>query len=419
MPILAYLLLTISVSQNASLDSQSPKERQAAIEQMAVVGNKDAVPTLAEALKKEPRSDVRASIVAAFGRIRERSAIPPLSEALRSDPDTQVRLQCIDSLLRLYIPIDESGPLRTIFNKVKSAFSQPDRPFVAPNVEVDDSTKKVLAEALQRDFNEEVRVEAARALGSLKAIDQIPALLATLQDPRNREHGDTRLAVVRTLGELRDPAAGPPLEKLLRDSDKQVVAEAVTSLGLVAYKEARPPIENLYRTSSDRTLKRRALEALSLIRDPATTPLFESLLENDDDYYRELAAEGLARLDYQGGNLKDRYAQEKKQNVRNALAFALAASGQNDYLNDLTNALDSRQSYQVEAYLYELAKFEGKLPELYRYLRSTNPKVRAGVVKVIGNVGDPSSRDQIQSMTSDSNTDVVREAVAALRKLSR
>ena len=78
-----------------------------------------------------------------------------------------------------------------------------------------------------------------------------------------------------------------------------------------------------------------------------------------DDSYRELAAEGLARLDYADAKLKDRFEVEKKANVRNALAFALAAAGELDYINDLANALNSRQSYQVEVYLFELGKFDG------------------------------------------------------------
>ena len=68
-------------------------------------------------------------------------------------------------------------------------------------------------------------------------------------------------------------------------------------------------------------------------------------------------------------SLKARYDTEKKTNVRNALAFALVAADQDNYFNDLANALDSRQAYQAEVYLFELGKYEGKLPELHRYLR--------------------------------------------------
>src|SRR2546427_7830765 len=104
-----FLLLFAIFLQNPSLDSASPKEREAAVEQMAVLGNRSAIPQLAAALKKEPKGDVRASIVAALGRIRDREAIPALADTLRTDLDKDVCLQAIDSLLRLYIPIEDSG----------------------------------------------------------------------------------------------------------------------------------------------------------------------------------------------------------------------------------------------------------------------------------------------------------------------
>ncbi len=405
--------------QNPSLDSASPKERQAAIEQMAVLGNRDAIPKFAEALKKEPKGDMRAAMVAGLGRIRDREAIPVLAETLRADLDKDVRSQAIDSLLRLYIPIEDSGPIRTIFNKVKSAFFQPVALVVGPEVQVDTSAKEALAAAMQKDFNDDVRAQAVRALGSLKATDQVPALAAALEDPPNREHRNVRIEIARTLGLIRDPAAGPALERTLKDSDRQVAAEAVLSVGLAGHTAARPALEELFRTDKNRAIRARALESLALMRDKASAPLFESLLDDKNDTYRELSAEGLARLDYDAAGWKDRFAQEKKQNVRNALAFGLASSGQLEYVNDLAFALTSRQEQQAEVYLYELGKFDGKLDELYRYLRSENPKVRAGIARIIGNIGDPASSDHIRPLTDDPNIEVVREAVGALRKLSR
>jgi len=41
------------------------------------------------------------------------------------------------------------------------------------------------------------------------------------------------------------------------------------------------------------------------------------------------------------------------------------------------------------------------------------------MAKVIGNIGDPTALAQIRPLTEDSDTEVVREAVAALRKLNR
>jgi len=413
------LILALLLFQNPSLDSASPKERQAAVEQLAVLGNRDAIPKLGEALKKESKSDIRASIIAAFGRIRDRDAIPFLTDSLRTDLEKNVRLQAIDSLLRLYIPIEDSGPLHTLFGKVKSVFFEPNPPVVGPEVQVDAATKQALAAAMQKDFDDDVRALAARALGTLKAKDQVPTLTATLEDPQNREHRDVRIEIIRALALIRDPAAGPALEKALRDPNKQIVLEAISAVGLVNDTAARPTLEEFFRNDKDNRIKSRSLEALALLRDKGSMPLFESLLNDKNDYYRELAAEGLARLNYKADGWKDRFDQERKPNVRNALAFGLASSGQVDYINNLATALDSRQDFQAEAYLDELGKFDGQMNELYRYLKSSNPKVRAGMAKVIGNIGDPTALAQIRPLTEDSDTEVVREAVAALRKLNR
>jgi len=413
------LILALLLFQNPSLDSASPKERQAAVEQLAVLGNRDAIPKLGEALKKESKSDIRASIIAAFGRIRDRDAIPFLTDSLRTDLEKNVRLQAIDSLLRLYIPIEDSGPLHTLFGKVKSVFFEPNPPVVGPEVQVDAAAKQALAAAMQKDFDDDVRALAARALGTLKAKDQVPTLTATLEDPQNREHRDVRIEIIRTLALIRDPAAGPALEKALRDPNKQIVLEAISAVGLVNDTAARPTLEEFFRNDKDNRIKSRSLEALALLRDKGSMPLFESLLNDKNDYYRELAAEGLARLNYKADGWKDRFDQERKPNVRNALAFGLASSGQVDYINNLATALDSRQDFQAEAYLYELGKFDGQMNELYRYLKSSNPRVRAGMAKVIGNIGDPTALAQIRPLTEDSDTEVVREAVAALRKLNR
>jgi HEAT repeat protein len=293
-------------------------------------------------------------------------------------------------------------------------------PVVGPEVEVDASAKEALATTMQKDFSEEVRVEAVRALGSLRAKDQVPAMIATLDDPKNRDHRAERVQLLKTLGEMREPSAAASVERALHDPDRQVASEAIVAAGLVGDPVARPALEEMFRTNSSAAIKTRALESLALLRDPASTKLFESLLDNKDDNYRELSAEGLARVRYAAAkDWRGRYEQEKKPNVRVALAYGLAAAGDADYINNIANALDSRQAGQADIYLFELGKFDGQLNELYRYLRSTNFKVRAGVVRVIGNIGDPSSVDQIRPLSQDPNTEVVREAVGALRKMNR
>lgn len=415
---IAILLLGSMLVQGPSLDSASPKERQDAIEQMTTPGKRDAIPALAAALKKEPKSDIRATIIAGLARIGGSEVVPVIAASLSTDLDKDVRLQAVDSLQHLYIPTEDTGQIRTIFNKVKSVFTEPDRPLVADGVNVDQATKDALSAAMQKDFSDEVRAAAAHALGSLKAKDQVPVLIATLENPQNREHQSVRLEIAESLGVIRDPSAGPALERTLRDDNTSIVEVAITAIGMVGYKDARPQIESLFMSGKTKEIKRKAIEALALMRDPASVPLFESLLSNPDDYNRQMAAEGLARVEYDASRLTEMFKLEKKANVRYALAFALAASNQNDYINDLANGLDGRQSDQVEVYLYELGKFSGKIDELHRYLRSDNPRVRAGIVRILGNIGNPSSREFIEPLTHDNNTDVIREANTALRKLN-
>jgi HEAT repeat protein len=187
---------------------------------------------------------------------------------------------------------------------------------------------------------------------------------------------------------------------------------------MVGDKASRPALESIFRTDKSSESRKRALQAVALMRDPGALPFFESLLGHEDDTYRELAAEGLARIDHDYMVVLSRYETEKQENVRTALAFALVSAEQDKYFNDLANALLGKQANQAGAYLYELGKYEGKLPELHRYLQSSSPKLRAKMAQVIGNVGDPSSRPFIEALTKDKDSEVVTQAVIALRKLT-
>jgi HEAT repeat protein len=411
--ILAALLL-----QTPSLDSPSPKERLEAVDAMSLVGRTENVAPLTAALKKEPKSDVRGAIVAGLGRISGPEVIPPLTEALQSDLDKDVRLQVVDSLQRLYIRAETQGTIKTVFNKVKSVFSLPDRPLVHDPKGVSPAVKTALADAMQKDFSQEVRAASARALGSLRASDRVEVMVQALESPQNKEHPEVRLEIVESLGLIRDTAATPALQRALRDPDRRISQSAILALGLVGDKASRPALETVFRTDKSTESRKRALQSIALMRDDDALGFFEPLLSHEDDTYRELAAEGLARIKYDYKIVQSRYDAEKKENVRTAMAFALVSSGQDMYFNDLANALATRQENQAGAYLFELGKYEGKLPELHRYLQSTSPRIRAGMAEVLGNIGDPSSRPYVEALTKDKDSEVATQAVIALRKLT-
>jgi len=412
------MALTALLLQGASLDSPSPKERQAAIEQMAKPGNIEAIPAFESALKKESKSDLRAELLSGLVRIGG-SAVPPvIARSLATDLDKDVRLQAVESLQRLYIPAPDTGTIKTLFNSAKNVVTGPQRPTLPSGVVVDKVALEALATAMQKDSTEEVRAAAARVLGSLMAKEYVPVMITTLEDPQNVEHKTVRKEIVMSLGVIRDASAGPAVQKTLRDRDAGIMTESIVAIGLMGYAPARPQLEDIFRTDTRREMKEQSLESLAMLRDPGGKPLFESLLMSTNDFYREKAAEGLARTDYDAAPLVDLLKMEKKANVRNAMTFALVSSNHDDNINELTNALNSRLSAQAEMYLFELGKYKGKVALLNGYLRSSDPKVRAGMARILGRIGDPSSRAPLDELTKDPNTDVMREAVNALRQMN-
>jgi HEAT repeat protein len=415
---ISVLLLTSLLMQTPGLDSASPKERMAAIEQMAKPGNSEAIPPLTAALKKEPKSDIRAQILAGLVRIGGPGIPPVLAMSLSSDLDKSVRLQAIESIQRLYIPAPDNGTIQTLFNSVKSVVAEPDRLPLPAGVVADKTSKDALATAMQKDSIEEVRVASARALGTLMAKDAVPALIAALEDPQNRDHRNVRVEVIQSLGVIRDASAGPALDKTVRETDSTIAKESIKAIGLMGYQPARPQLENIFRANSSRELKDQALESLALLRDPAGKPFFEPLLTSSNDFQREKAAEGLARINYDAAGFAESLKTEKKPNVRNAMNFALVSSNHDEYIHELTSALNSKQVDQAEVYLYELGKYKGKVGLLNGYLRSSDPKVRARMARILGRIGDPSSRAPLEELTKDPNTDVLRESVNALRLMN-
>jgi HEAT repeat protein len=234
-------ILVVALLQTASLDSPSPKERMDAVESLALPGRSENVPALAAALQKEPRSDVRAGIVAGLGRIGGPEVLPILVQSLQSDLDKDVRLQVVDSLQRLYIPVNSQGPIKTVFNKVKSVFAEADRPVVANPASVDPKVNAALADTMQKDFSDDVRAASARALGSLRARDRVAVLVSTLESPQSRDYRNVRLEIVESLGLIRDEAAGPALHRAIKDPDRMISQAPFLPLGWSPSRTPAPP----------------------------------------------------------------------------------------------------------------------------------------------------------------------------------
>ena len=128
------------------------------------------------------------------------------------------------------------------------------------------------------------------------------------------------------------------------------------------------------------------------MRDPGSAALFESLSGASRRLLSPTCSRrGLARLHHDPALLQDRLGQEKEDPCPRCPGVRAGGFRTEQVTtNDLANESDSSREPQVHVYLVELGKYEGKLPKLYRYLKKyQREKIRAKMVNVIGDVGDP------------------------------
>ena len=114
----------------------------------------------------------------------------------------------------------------------------------------------------------------------------------------------------------------------------------------------------------------------------------------------------------------ERIVSERDASVRLALAFALVASDEPQYLTQLIEALDTGRDQQAETYLFELGRDEGKLADMFPHLRNPDPDIRAKLLGVMGRIGSSEARPYVQPLTQDQDTRVMEAAVEAMRRLN-
>jgi MFS family permease len=91
------------------------------------------------------------------------------------------------------------------------------------------------------DPDDEVREEAARALGRIGAAEAIEPLIRHLRDPSST----IRTYTARALGRIGDPRAVPPLTGCLEEASEDLVEACCKSLGRLGSREAIKPLLRL------------------------------------------------------------------------------------------------------------------------------------------------------------------------------
>ena len=141
-----------------------------------------------------------------------------------------------------------------------------------------------LTGALLSDDHEDVRAEAAEALGGLGA-DACDALMAAAGDPSSR----VVEAAISALGELADPRALPLLIEVAGDEAEPLVREAaIAALGAIGDRRALPALLELARSGRPQ-LRRRAVVALTAFDGPEVEAAFTAARLDRNPMVREVA----------------------------------------------------------------------------------------------------------------------------------
>ena len=394
----------------ANLKSPNASTRRDAAAELGRSRRREAVTPLA-ALVRDPDQKVRLEVVRALRELRDLSAVPAVITSL-SDGDTQIREEAIGALVEMYTDRERSNPVGRFLELFSDEY---DRSSVAPITGVDPAVVRALSAAL-RDEDQDIRQEAALALGILNGTEAVPALINTLKDP----DASVRGAAATALGKIGTAEDGKALIPLISDESAQVRNRVMQAVGVLKVKDAGPALRQLYEANRRKEGGLRILAALSRIGDPAQADLFQELVQDPDPERKRLAIEGLGRISDASrlSAFKKDYQREKNDELRLAYSFALTLLGDRAFLDTIVLSLPSRTlGSRSRSYLTEMGP--AILPELYPYLNDPEAEIRAALCDIIASFGDPEAIPRLTPLVNDPSQTVADKANRAVERLRR
>jgi HEAT repeat protein len=258
----------------------------------------------------------------------------------------------------------------------------------------------------------------------------IDRLMALLRDP----DGTIRLAATHVLGRLMGAAIDSPSVNAdlvaargdvgdqiiagMNDPDEMIRLSSMSALGEIRHERAVQALTDTFGYYKREALGLAALDALAQIAHPASLTVFAALLENKDEHGRRISVEGIGRSGDRSAmaNLDVRTTREKSPLVLQAVAFARAKQGDFSQVARVVEGLrDSKTAAYAFVYLVELGA--PVAPSLSGYVTHKDPKVRAGIVEVLGIVGSQASLPAIEGLARDKDTRVAAAAERSRRRL--
>ena len=386
-------------------------------------GGANALPRLVELLKN-PITDVRVEAVKQITAIGGLASLDALIAATR-DNDPEVQIHATDGLVNFYLPgYVQNGfaaSVKRVGGNIKGHFTDTNDQVIDPFLTARPDVVKAVGELVRGGASMDVRANAARAVGILRGKEAVPDLLAAMRTKDSSVLYESLIA----LEKIRDESAGPKMSFLLRDLDQKVQLAAIETTGLLRNQEAVPDLIDVLNRAKDAKVRRAALSSLAMMPEARSRPLFAQYLRDKDDRMRAAAAEGYARL-HTAADLpavEQAWKDESKAQPRISLAFAMVALGKTDAsefspLQYLINTLNS-SAYKGEAqpFLIELARDTRVRAALYPAIDRGTRDEKIGIARVLARSGDRQSVPYLEKLSRDTDPEVAKEGLLAMRNL--
>ena len=363
-------------------------------------------------------------------------AAVPLA-TLITDLYDDVQIEAIAAELNIFlaekiITRKRVGLVIEVRNKVaaEAAFSQgvlaigarpvPDEVLTALRAAARDTNPRVAAEALYAFGTLAVEPGGARRRELLRTTGPELVSMVGVANPA------LRYAAVRVIGrvfERRAPDApidmtvGDGIVAVLNDSDRNVRAAAMQTLGAMGYERAVQALIEQFQYFGRGELAEEALDAIARIAHPASMTLLMTQLTSKHASLKAIAIEGLARVGDRSrfDSIESALTGETSDDVLLAGVFAAVVLG-NRPIDPLAEALRrTRQADQARRYLIEVAP--GRSGAFARFIQDPDTAIRAGVADVLGLAGDLAALPLVESLLRDRDPQVVLSAERAVARL--
>jgi HEAT repeat protein len=412
---LAFLLLAV-----AAYGQQPARPKD--VREAAKAGS-SAIPKLQQYLK-DPSVDVRVEAVKQITEIGPPRSLDPLLLATR-DNDPEVQILATDGIVNFYLPgYVKNGlgaSLRRVGTSIKGRFTDTNDQVIDSYITVRPDVIAALAKLVESGGDMNVRANAARAVGILRAKEAVPALI----DATHSKDSTLIYESLNALEKIRDETAGPRIAFLLHDFDPKVQIAAIQAVGLLRDQQDLPQLIDVLNRTDNIKVKREALEAISMLPAESSRSIYQQYLHDKDDKLRAAAAEGFARLKNPRDlpMVEQAWTDEQKTSPRLSLAFAEVMLGKTELsefspLRFLINNLNS-SAYNGIAFpfLVEAARDPNIRAKLYAPLQTGTKDEKVGLARVLGRSGDAQSLAELKKLTDDPDSDVAQAALTAVRNL--